>query len=41
MFRKLDTYMSTYDGFPNVHYLNDDRESNISEMLKILGVDGN
>lgn len=41
MFRKLDTYMSTYDGFPNVHYLDDDRESNISKMIKILGVDGN
>ena len=41
MFRKLDTYMSTYDGFPNVHYLGDDRESNISKMIKILGVDGN
>jgi len=41
MFRKLDTYMSTYDGFPNVHYLDDDRESNISKMIKILGLDGN
>ena len=41
MFRKLDTYMSTYDGFPNVHYLDDDRESNISKMIKILGLNGN
>jgi glycosyltransferase involved in cell wall biosynthesis len=41
MFRKLDTYMSTYDGFPNVHYLDDDKESNILKMIKILGIDGN
>jgi glycosyltransferase involved in cell wall biosynthesis len=41
MFRKLDTYMSTYDEFPNVHYLDDDRESNILKMIKILGIDGN
>jgi len=41
MFRKLDTYLDTYDNFDNVHYINDDIESNVSKIIKILGLDGN